>query len=315
MSSGDPGAVRPPLVYTILLDYDGLADTLECLSSLRALDYPRNVVVVVDNGARRSCIPEVAARFPQARTMRLERNAGFMGGCNAGMRVALREGADYVWLLNNDTTVEPGALSALVGEAERDARCGIAGSKIFFHDRPSILQHAGAGLDMRDGRFFHIGYGVRDEGQFDEVREVYYVTGCSLLARAATIREIGLMDEDYVFYFDDMDWCVRARRRGWRVKYVPGSVVYHKVSAVTKGATDPSYVYYYSRNYLLFFGKHYPRLFPRALLSWWPRDFVLRFIRERRYDYLAAACRGLGSMMLAASRQALGRGFRTAVDG
>ncbi|MCC6449791.1 MAG: glycosyltransferase family 2 protein [Candidatus Aureabacteria bacterium] len=299
-----------PLVYIVLLDYDGRDDTVECLESLRRLDYGNFKILLIDNGSKRSCMEEVRGRFPHVLTRRIEPNRGFMGGCNVGIREALDAGAKYVWLLNNDTVVEPSALSALVREAEADPRCGILGSKIFYYGEREILQHAGGALDLETGRLSHLGFLCRDEGRFDRVEEVFYVTGCSMLARAAMIREVGLMEEIYVFYFDDIDWCVRARRKGWGVKYVPGSVLYHKLSTVAGGIRSPAYVYAYSRSYLLFFLLNYPALFPRALLSWWVRDFPLRFLRERNAANVAASCRGLAGMVAVAPRlawRALGR--------
>jgi len=297
----DTTAVQP-LVYVILLDYDGRDDTIECLESLRGLDYGNFKILLIDNGSKRSCLDEVRRRFPHVVTRRIEPNRGFMGGCNVGMREALDAGAEYVWLLNNDTVVDPSALSALIREAEADPRCGILGSKIFFYGDRGILQHAGGALDLESGRLSHLGFSCRDDGRYDRVEEVFYVTGCSLLARAAMISEVGLMEEIYVFYFDDIDWCVRARRKGWGVKYVPGSVLYHKLSTVAGGIQSPAYVYAYSRSYLLFFLLHYPVLFPRALLAWWMRDFPLRFLRERNAANLAASCRALAGMLAAVPR-------------
>ncbi len=293
-----------PLVYVILLDYDGRDDTIECLESLRGLDYGNFRILLVDNGSKRSCLDEVRRGFPHVLTRRIEPNRGFMGGCNVGMREALAAGAEFVWLLNNDTVVDPNALAALVREAERDPRCGILGSKIFYHDRREVLHHAGGGFDEAAGRFYHIGMDGPDRGDYDRVEEVYFVTGCSLLARAEMIREIGLLDESYILYFDDIDWCVKARERGWKVRYVPQSVLYHKVSRTTNRTQSPRYYYYYTRNYLLFFAKHFPSRFPRALVCWW-RDYVARFAKRTELTYMAASIGGALGMASAVARGAL----------
>ncbi len=299
----DPKTVQP-LVYIILLDYDGRDDTIECLESLRGLDYGNPRILLIDNGSRRSCLDEVRSRFPRVLTERIEPNRGFMGGCNVGIRAALDAGAEFVWLLNNDTIVDAKALAALVREAGRDPRCGILGSKIFYYGRRDTLHHAGGGFDDATGRLYHIGMDGPDDGTYDSVKEVYFVTGCSLLARAEMIREIGLLDESYVLYFDDIDWCVKAREKGWAVKYVPDSVLYHKVSRTTNQTKSPRYYYYYSRNYLLFFGKHFPSRLPAALGRWW-RDYAWRFAREGNIAYMAASVAGMLAMWTAAARGAL----------
>lgn len=166
-----------PMVYVAILDYNRLPDTLECLESVRSLAYASFRVFCVDNGSRTPCLPAISRRYPSVTVIRSEVNLGFARGCNLVIRKALEDGADYVWLLNNDTVVDAKALSALVDEAEKDSRCGIAGSKIYYEDRRDTLHHAGGGFDPSTGRFCHFGFDDVDGGAYDRAVEVYLVSG------------------------------------------------------------------------------------------------------------------------------------------
>lgn len=278
-------------VGIVIPNWNGTQDTLECLESLKGLVYANHRVYVVDNGSATPCADSIRASFPSVEVIRLDRNLGFAGACNVGIRQALADGAQYVWLLNNDTAVDANALTAMVEAAEDDPYCGIVGSKILYYDNPNIINHAGGRIRPWIGRCEHIGCGTLDGGQFDNIAEVDYVTGCSLLAKKAMIEEVGLMDEDYFLYWEETDWCLRARRKGWRVKYAPHSRVYHKVS---RGLGRASLVttYYWARNSLLFFHRHYPWLQALSLL-WWPRWFVVNNLLKGRWPQLRMALAAL----------------------
>ena len=195
-------------------------------------------------------------------------NLGYAGGNNVGLRYALaRQDSEYVWLLNNDTVVAPDALTELVRTAETDDSIGMVGSKIVYFENPRLLWYAGANLDSNaPWRMHHRGLQKEDTGQYDKVEETGFVTGCSLLARAKMLSEIGLLDESFFLYFEDSDLCVRAGSAGWKLVYCPDSVIQHKVSLSMGGAGSPAMQYYYSRNFLYFVKKHFPDKLMRTLL-------------------------------------------------
>ncbi|KNZ70049.1 N-acetylglucosaminyl-diphospho-decaprenol L-rhamnosyltransferase [Thermincola ferriacetica] len=238
-------------VYIIVLNWNGWQDTVECVESCQKLTYPNFRILIVDNGSSDGSEAILRNRFPDIEFIQTGANLGYAGGNNIGIRYALAHGADYIWLLNNDTTVTPDALTALVDVAEKNPQVGIGGSKIYFYNKPKTLWFAGGHIDFHSGETLHMGMGDLDTGQFDYRREVDYITGCSLLARRNLIETIGLMDEEYFLYFEETAWCVKASLAGYKVVFVPESVIYHKESGST-GARSPLFYYYMTRNRLYF---------------------------------------------------------------
>lgn len=242
-------------VYIILLNWNGLEDTLECIESCRALSYRPASIVVVDNASSDGSEEVLRCSFPDLAVLQTGSNLGYAGGNNVGIRYALSRGADYVWLLNNDTTVHPEALSELVRVAEAEPQAGILGSKILCYADPTLIWFAGGWVQADRGETGHIGLGVPDQGQFDAVTETGYVTGCSLLVKRAVIEQVGMMDEAYFLYFEESEWCLRAKRQGYRLLYAPGSIVWHKESVSTRKIAG-AWVYYMTRNRLYFMSRN-----------------------------------------------------------
>lgn len=254
-----------PRVSIVLVNWNGWSDTAACLDSCTTLSYPRFRIVVVDNGSSDGSEAILRQRYPALELLQTGANLGFAGGNNAGIRYALEQGAEYVWLLNNDTVVDPEALSALVSAAEADPKIGMVGSKIHCGDTPQLLWYAGAYLDpARPYLASHRGYREEDRGQFEETAETGYITGCSLLARREMIEVVGLLDDGFFLYFEDTDWNARAKQAGWKVVYTSRSVVFHKVSASIGGSESPRMRYYLARNLLYFIRKNYPSAFVRG---------------------------------------------------
>jgi hypothetical protein len=243
-----------PKVMLIVLNWNGLADTLECLDSLACLDYPAYEVVVVDNGSTDSSVEAIRGRFPHVTLIENGENLGFVEGNNVGIRYALECDVDYVLLLNNDTIVDLRFLSALVKVAEADREIGVASPFIFLYDVPREIWTAGATINWANGatQRLRAGETVReDELAFD----VDFVSGCALLAKREVIEATGLLDPDFYLYYEETDWCVRARAQGYRIVCVPQSRIWHKVSR-SIGASSPAVSYYMTRNVLLFLRKH-----------------------------------------------------------
>jgi GT2 family glycosyltransferase len=256
----------PAKVCTILVNWNGWRDTAECLESCRRLSHPMAAIIVVDNGSTDDSVRQLRRLFPEVLLITSAVNLGFAGGNNVGIHSALNMGAEYVWLLNNDTVVEPDALSALVAVMERDSTVGIAGSRITYFDTPEAVWFAG-GFFSRWGWTVH-----RDErdpasNHGGGVRDVDFVTGCSLFARASAVREIGPLDERYFLYWEDVDWSVRATHAGWRVVYAPASVVRHKVSASMPDTDSVIRWRYEGRNRLLFYRRNRLAMFPWVMAT------------------------------------------------
>ena len=250
-----------PKVEIIILNWNRFRDTAECLESVFKIRYSNYSVVVVDNGSDDGSAAEIEKAFDRVLVIRNKDNLGYAEGNNVGIRQALERGADYIWLLNNDTVVDRDSLIAMVDPAERDRGIGILGSKIYYFDQPEILWFAGATIDWERAISPHIGRLERDIGQYDLEKEVDRVTGCSMLVRREVFEEIGMFDENFFLYAEEVDLCVRARARGYRNHYVPKSVVYHKISVSSGENSVPIYAYYNTRNFLYLIRKNIP--FPK----------------------------------------------------
>ena len=248
-----------PLIYIIILNWNGWQDTLACVESCHKLTWPNFRIMVVDNASTDGSEENLRQNLVDVEIIQSGANLGFAGGNNIGIRRALGCGADYVWLLNNDTVVEPQALSKLVAAAEKDLSVAIAGSKIFYHAEPLKIWSTG-GM-WKKGRL-HLrqrGANQLDQGQFEELCEVDSVSGCSMLVRSTAIEKIGIMDESFFLYWEDTEWCARARLGGYKVLSVPGSHIWHKVSVSTKPGSYTQY-YYFTRSGLSFLMRNDPLL-------------------------------------------------------
>jgi GT2 family glycosyltransferase len=224
-----------PRVYVIILSWNGKEDTLRCLRSVQEVDYPRYRVLVVDNASEDGSTEAIRVAFPAVELIVNESNLGFSAGNDEGIQYALRNGADYVLLLNNDTQVERKVLTALVRACEGDPAVGLASAKVYYFDRPGVIYYAGA----RQGRLpllpRVIGVGEEDHGQYEQLEEVDYVWGQAMFIKRQVIESIGLLDPGFFMYYEDCDYCLRAKRAGYKIVCVPAARVWHQVAKGTEG--------------------------------------------------------------------------------
>lgn len=285
-----------PRIGVVVVNWNRKADTLRCIASVLASDYDNREVVLVDNASTDGSVQAIREAYPSLPLLTNPTNAGFTGGNNAGIRCALDRGADHVFLLNNDAIVEQAALGVLAAAAEAHPRSGFLGAKVCaLEDRRLVLS---AGGMLQDGwKPHHTGMGERDGGQFDGIAEVDYVSGCALLASRRAVETVGALDEDFYLYYEDVEWCYRARQAGFQILVVPQARVFHPDTRF-RDQDSPVVTYYAVRNSLLFVRKHrlgYPVLlrmwlnYARNLISWTARP---RWRHKRRQrDALVRALR------------------------
>lgn len=265
-----------PKVYIVILNWNGWRDTVECLNSLEDLDYSNYEIVVVDNASTDDSVKKIRERYPQLTILESDFNRGFSGGNNIGIRHALKQEADYVWLLNNDTVVDRKALTALVERMEEDPEIGICGSKLIYYHKPDTIQAlAGGRYNRWLGISRHIGEGGDANHDFN-VQEIEnklaYIVGASMLVSNEFVKEVGLLCEDYFLYYEEIDWAVRAKNR-YRLGFAKESVVFHKVGAsIQKDNPNKSIKsrladYYQIKNRLKFTWNHYPGLILTVYIS------------------------------------------------
>lgn len=242
-------------VAVVVLTLNRWQDTYECITSIYAGEHGGCRVIVVDNCSSDGTPDRVRAQFPNAQLVLNHANLGYAEGNNVGIRAALREGAEYILVLNNDVLVAPDALTRLVQAARQQPGSALVGPLVLHADEPTIIQSAG-GILAADWRARHRGANEQNEGQFSAVEPVDWLTGCAVLVRSAALQGIGLLDADFYMYGEDVDWGVRARQAGCSVLFVPQAKVWHK--GVTRDyAPSPRVTYYSARNELQLMRKHH----------------------------------------------------------
>lgn len=283
-------------VAVVVLSWNGRDDTLACLRSLEAASYPRLTVMCVDNGSVDGSADAVAAEHPDVRLVRLDRNLGFAGGMNTGIRAALASGADYVLTLNNDTTVEPGFVEPLVVALRSDGSASAACAQILFADDPPRVWYGGARWRPRRGyQGRHLRYGRPPLPRSDPPYTTDRACAAAMLVPRRVLEQVGAFDDDLFAYAEDLDWSLRARARGLHALVVPASLVRHRVSAATGGHASAASIYYALRNGIVVAERHAP-------LGWVGT-------RLRRLEALAASV--VQTLLFSPSRRrALGAAWR-----
>ena len=242
----------------IVLHYRNLDDTLECLESLERQDYAHFEVILIDNGSS-DPLEEAVKKFPRLLLLRNEANLGYAEGNNCGIRFALQRGAEALLLLNNDTTTAPDLLSAFAKAARDYPEAGVFGAKIYFYDEPTLIWHAGGNVCLKTYRCYHEGCLDWDtNNEWKTVRDINYACGCAVFIRAEAIGEVGLMAPEFFLIWEEIDWCWRLRKAGFRCLYIPQARVWHKISHSFEGGKHgPLWKYYFFRNRLLFLKRHF----------------------------------------------------------
>lgn len=309
----------------VLLNWNGCCDTLECLDSLFKSTHSAFTVIVCDNASSDNSVAEitrwasmalrreefavytkvqVATGSQMSKSTRLalvtnDSNLGFAGGNNVGVRLALNSPyCEYVWLLNNDTTVAADALAQVVARAESDPSIGLCGSTLIYHHNQELVQaFGGATFNRFTGRSKHIGaflsLGDVPADPSATERSMSYVVGAAMLVRRSYLEQIGLMQEDYFLYYEEIDWCTRGKHK-FRLGYAPKSHVYHKegasIGTAASGGSTLS-TYYLFRSRVRFTARFFPIALTTVLVSC-AMDIV-KFLLRRKYSNAEAAFRGV----------------------
>lgn len=251
-----------PSVWAVVLGYNHPDVTIDCLQSILQSDYPRLDILYTDNGSEPEHAARVVEAVPGIHAIRIDINRGPAHGFNVGLSYALKQGADHVLSINNDTTFEPDAISQLVAEAEDHPDAGIVAPKVNYYDHPDTIWSAGSrirrfppAIVMHKTRF-------ADDGRFDGLTRIDAACYCVVLLTARALKQVGLLDDNYRFYYEDYDHSFRIREAGFSLRLAPRAKVYHKISK-TGGAGTPNPRFWRSYGFgeAVFtrrFGKRYP---------------------------------------------------------
>ena len=247
-----------PKVYIIILHSKSIPCLIDCLSSLDKITYKNCTIIVVNNGSNDLTNINKHIRH-KIQVIKAPSNLGFARGNNLGIREAIKNRADYVLLLNDDTVVSSDFLNILVATGENHLDVGMLGPKIYYFDEPRELWFAGAKFDRQTGLIFvshsnEIGNNRKDE----KPEESDYITGCALLVKKTLIDIIGLLDERFFLYWEDVDWGLRAKKAGFANWVIPNAHIWHKVSVSTGGMESPLRAYHKTRSHLVMAKLHAP---------------------------------------------------------
>jgi GT2 family glycosyltransferase len=245
-------------VSIIILNYDGLAYLKDCLASLRAQTYPNFKIIVCDNASKDGSVEFLTKNSSDITLIRNQRNLGFAKGNNIAINYALKQGTDYIFLLNNDTELEPHALTKLVETAESDRSFGIAGPLLLDLKDKKTVQEVGMSIDK-------FGFPMQKKGSKQAVSEVFFVSGCAMLMKRAVLQTVGAFDDDYFMFAEDLDLCWRAQLAGYKIVVNQASRIYHAsggsiVGGVAKSAhykTDVRRIFLREKNTLRTLIKNY----------------------------------------------------------
>ena len=239
-----------PVVDIILLNWNGLKDTLDCLDSLYQSDYKNFRIIAVDNGSTDDSVKTIRAAYPAITLLETGQNLGYAEGNNVGIRYSLKNNPDYILVLNNDTLVASTMVSELVNAARKYPK-GILGPITYYQDQPDVIWWAGTFWLADKLQFTHRGDREIDHGnKYGKIEECDYVVGSALFASTKIYHEIGLLDARYFLTFEETDWCYRAKKIGYQCYCIPQAKLWHKVSS-SLGAGSPLQHYFYMRNALL----------------------------------------------------------------
>jgi len=273
--------VPSPPVYCVVLNMNGKALLLESLESTIKMTYPNFKVVVVDNGSTDGSPNAVRAQYPSIAVIENGKNLGFGEGNNVGIRYSLKEGAEWIFLLNNDIAVDPEMLTELMKAASSDEMIGILSPKIYYYSEPNQLWYAGGKVNYFTGIISHRGLREMDSGQYDQVEETDYITGCAFLIKRKVVESVGMFDPIYFpIYSEDADWSVRVQRAGYRLVYVPHAKLWHKVSAFSGGGLTPYKTRLKVEHNLIFF-KRYARWYHWITIPWCIGGMTIFFILKQ----------------------------------
>lgn len=289
------------LVDIIVLNYNNWRDTLVCLESLLKLKFNNFRIIVVDNGStdnsyeniskwaegqveaelpsfyplspavkpiQYSKISEGSANFhtEQLTILSNNQNYGYAGGNNIGIQYSIKCGTPFIWILNNDTLVTKDCLSELLKFYQETPKAGIVGSKMFYFHKPNCLQGVGGKFNKFTGTGSHIGENEKDYGKYDSAN-IDYPIGASVFTSKEFIERVGLMNEEYFLYYEEIDWSIRAIQHGYEIAFCPNSKIYHKEGATTglnhtKKFKSEKADLYSLKNRIVFTKKYYRQYIP-----------------------------------------------------
>jgi len=248
-----------PYIGIVIVNYNNYSDTIECINSIFKNNYSNYKIYLIENGSLNESFFNLKSYLGNSKRVNLihnKYNLGFSGGNNIGIKAALKDGAEYVLLLNNDTIIDQNAIKSLINTFLKNINIGIITGKILYYTSPEYLNLAGGKISYLKGKIILFGEGKKDIKKYNNPSATGFASGCCQLINSDVFRKIGFYDEDYFLYYEDSDFCARTLKAGYGIFYQPQSVIYHKVSKSTGSKINKTTMYYNVRNRLFFIKKN-----------------------------------------------------------
>jgi hypothetical protein len=249
-----------PTICAVVLNWNNYRDTKECVESLLKSSLPLAAVIIVDNASKDGSNDKLKRDFKDFASVYFIENPdnyGFAKGVNMGLRFALEKGAEYVLLLNNDAVINVDCIEKLYEALINEPKAAIDGPKILYYKMPQRIWTGESNFSYLKTGIISLQKNKIDDGKDRAIKEVTFLTGCTMLIKKSLFEKIGFFDEDYFFYYEDVDFCLRTIKGGFKILYVPSAKVWHKIGTTSETRTSEFYVYHMGRSHILFLRKNF----------------------------------------------------------
>ena len=284
-----------PKVSIVTLTWNTTEITIDFLKSLNEhCTYPNLEVIIVDNGSKVNPTAAFKSIYPSAIVLVNEKNLGFTGGNNVGIKAAT---GDYLFIVNNDTEFTPGLMEGLLKIFETYPDAGIVSPKFHYFYHKGTIEYAGYNeVNIFTGRNGMVGCREQDNGQYNEIKTTNYAHGGGMMVPRKIIDEVGGLPDEFFIYYEEFDWCEQIKRKGYKVYYQPASLIYHKES-MTTGKSSPFKTFYHTKNRILFMRRNMKPLNLFIFLSYFtfltiPKN-TLTFLLKGQKEHLRSFWKGI----------------------
>ncbi|MEM7333741.1 MAG: glycosyltransferase family 2 protein [Chloroflexota bacterium] len=281
-------------VVVVILNWNQAGETVACIDSLHQQTYANLELLVVENCSTDDSVNTIRRYHPTIQLVQNGRNAGFAGGMNLGIKYALANQADWVFVINNDTLFDPLAIQTLLNHAEQSV--GLLAPVIYYEEGDKLIWSHGGNVSQTLLEVETIGRGTTDSDQYPPRLEVDFVPGCAMLISRQVLEVVGGFDERFFMYYEDSDLCLRIRQAGFQILTIFESKMWHKVAVSSGGSDSPNERYWMAHSSVQFFAKHgrFPQI---ILISLWRLGSAVkttvRLLAQRKISSLSAYWQGL----------------------
>jgi GT2 family glycosyltransferase len=246
-----------PLISIITVNYNQAKVTCELLASIRKLNYKNIETIVVDNCSSEKTAHIIAGQYPEVKVIVSNKNLGFAGGNNLGIKAS---NGDFLFFVNNDTELTPDIIQNLLNRFKESPEAGVVSPKIRYFAKPEVIQYAGyTPVNPYTARNKTIGHLETDKGQHDMAKETNYAHGAAMMVKREIIHKVGMMPEEFFLYYEELDWCEQIKRTGFKIYFEPKALIFHKES-ISVGKMSTLKTYYLTRNRILFMRRNARKL-------------------------------------------------------